>query len=127
VSKVRDIIWTLSKNVLECQIDDKNINDCTLRYIRGLSNIDNISCYGNISIQCILHSPIFRKLLFHLEHSNIIRKFIDSYVSNDKTINIMAIRQLAGHRYIEKTQQDVSEFIINLINSIDNIKNIIEN
>ncbi|EZA56079.1 hypothetical protein X777_03905 [Ooceraea biroi] len=38
----------------------------------------------------------------------------------------MAIRQLAGHQYLEKIQQDVSEFIIHLINNIDNIKSVIE-
>lgn len=72
-------------------------NDHTLWNIRGLPNVDNISCYANVSLQCVLHSCIFRKLLLRLEHSNIIRKFIDCYVSNDKAINIIAIRQLAGH------------------------------
>lgn len=130
VCKIRDTIWAVSKNVLECQNDNdkdiKDINDSTLWHIRELPNIDKISCYANVSIQCILHSSILRKLLLCLEYTNIIRQFIDSYVSNDKTINTMAIRQLAGHKYLENIQQDVSEFIIDLINNIDNIKSVVE-
>lgn len=130
VRKIRDTIWAVLKNVLECQNDNdkdiKDINDSTLWHIRELPNIDKISCYVNVSIQCILHSSIFRKLLLCLEYTNIIRQFIDSYVSNDKTINTMAIRQLAGHKYLENIQQDVSEFIIDLINNIDNIKSVVE-
>ncbi|XP_029661949.1 uncharacterized protein LOC115234770 [Formica exsecta] len=127
VHKIRDTIWAISsKNILECQVNDKDINDSTLWHIRGLPNVNNISCYANVSIQCILHSSILRKLLLRLEHRNIIRRFINCYMSNDETINIMAIRQLAGDQYLEKIQRDVSEFIIHLINNIDNIKSVIE-
>ncbi|KAL6429500.1 hypothetical protein ACFW04_008284 [Cataglyphis niger] len=104
--KVRVTTSAVLKNVLECQLDDKNINDYTLWNVRGLPNVDNISFYVN--------------------RTNIIKKFIDCYVSKDKNINIMPIRQLAGHQYLENIQQDISEFIIHFINNIDNIKSIFE-
>lgn len=60
-------------------------------------NNDNISSYANASIQYIFHSPILRRALFRLEDTNIMKKLIDSYTSNNKDLNIFTARTLAGN------------------------------
>ncbi|KAL6419567.1 hypothetical protein ACFW04_011327 [Cataglyphis niger] len=59
IRKVRDTTWAVSKNVLECHVT---------------VNVDNISCYVNVSLQCIFHSYTLRKLLLRLERINIVSR-----------------------------------------------------
>lgn len=125
IRKVHDIIWAVAENVVECQVDNNN-DLIDLWNIRGLENNDKVSCYANASIQCIFHSSILRPILFRLEHNNVIRKLIDCYVSDTKALNTFSIRGLAGDQYLHNIKHDASQFITDLINTIDNIKNIIE-
>jgi len=81
VQKVYDLIWTISKNILQCQIDNKDDIDYTLWCIRGLPNIDNIS-YANASLQNIFHSFTLRTSLLRLENTNVMRKLLDCYTKN---------------------------------------------
>lgn len=103
-----------------------NIISHTLWNIRGFANNDNVSCYVNVTIQCMFHSPILRQILFRLERTNVMRKLIDRYTSNDKILDTTSIRRLAGNQYIQNNQQDASEFITHLINNISSIKSRIE-
>jgi len=53
------------------------------------------------------------------------RKLID-YYTNNKTINITALHQLASDRYLNHFQQDVHKFLTHLCCNIDDIKTEIE-
>ncbi|EZA54484.1 ATP-dependent DNA helicase PIF1 [Ooceraea biroi] len=125
MQKVPDLIWAMSKNILECQIKNTDDIDNTLWCIRGLPNIDNVSCYANASLQCIFHSSTLRTSLLRLQHTNVMRKLLD-YYANNKTINIITLRQLASDGYLSNFQQDVAEFITHLCCNIDNIKTEVE-
>ncbi|KYN05749.1 ATP-dependent DNA helicase PIF1 [Cyphomyrmex costatus] len=92
VQKVHDLQWALSKNILECQIKNKDDIDYTLWCLTGLPNTDNVSCYANASLQCIFHSPTLRTSLFQLEYTNIMRKLIESYANNKNNIIMQTIK-----------------------------------
>lgn len=120
------ITWAITGNVVKCQIDTTN-DQIDLWNLHSLENNDKISCYANVSIQCMFHSSVLRSILFCLEHTNVMRRLINCYVSNTEALNKFSIGALAGDQYLQNIKQDAGQFITDLINNnTEGMKNIIE-
>ena len=50
---------------------------------------------------------------------------MECYISNE-ILNISSVRKLAGNQYLKNIQQDAGEFIIHLINNLNDIKIVTE-
>ncbi|XP_011863424.1 PREDICTED: ATP-dependent DNA helicase PIF1-like, partial [Vollenhovia emeryi] len=55
--KVKDVLWTSSKVIASVQEQDEGAQRNTAYWIiRGFQNTDNVSCYANAVLQCLLQS-----------------------------------------------------------------------
>jgi len=73
--KVRDVPWTMSKVIASVQEDGQNqkVQKNIVWILRGFQNADNVSCYANAVLQCVLHLNVIRKQLFNCDKSNILQ------------------------------------------------------
>ena len=100
IFKVCDAVWAVPNyNVSECQNINHHIVDITQCYVRGLLNVDGVSCYAHATIQCMLYCSSIRENLLTTEKADhIIKVFMDQYKS-DQNPNIISLRQFAGEKY----------------------------
>ncbi|XP_048514971.1 uncharacterized protein LOC125501890 [Athalia rosae] len=94
--KVADCRWSIAKDVVTCQVPAEEKTAAKLWQIKGLRNVDHVSCYANATIQ------------------------------SEAPVNVFPVRALAGEHFTANEQQDASEFLAGLISHCDNLSIIIE-
>ena len=122
-TNVENIISSCRSNSSE-YINSENYNDSwqlSNKRINNFSNIDGVSCYANVVIQCLLNAQIICSII----HSNNVNMNLN-YNENDlQFLQIMSnflefqyfslssfpLRQFVGHPFIMQVQQDAHEFI----------------
>ena len=106
-------------------------NDLQHSFVKGFTNPDAISCYSNASIQCLLRAEDFvHSIEMSAIDNNLITPFKNIIVnsrSNDYTMHLetvilrfgMASLSPSNQVFIGPNQQDASEFITHLFDTLD--------
>jgi len=92
--------------------------------IYGLCNVDHISYYANVILQCVFHC-VRRQQILKNKVSNALTDAICAYAER-KCCNVLAVRRSIGECFEEETQQDVSEFFTALMLTYSEINDILE-
>ena len=89
-----------------------NMNDNWV--LRKLPNNDSVSCYANSAVQSIFHCFMIRHKLMESVDCDIMKDFLDIYISDNIDTDIYNLRCRVPGDYWQNEQQDVSEFITDL-------------
>lgn len=97
--------------------------------VRGLTNLDGVSCYANSSLQSILHCKTVLTKFFTNPEKNVLNDIILQYIGNDSNIDIKKLRLFAHSQYmtLPLRQQDVAEFIMHLYQKSSNLGSSLQN
>ena len=126
--KVKDIPWTLSKVIACVQENGQNqtLQINTTWILRGFQNTDNVSCYANAVIQCLLHLCAIRKQLSNCDKSNVLRMLMHRYEYGMRNLNTHDIRQYLGELFSMNVKRDALEFFTVLCTNYDGIRQSVE-
>jgi len=125
--KVKDVPWTLSKIITSVQeLNGKVQSKNTAWVMRGLQNVDKVSCYVNAALQCLLHLNIIRKHLLNYDKLDVLNLFAHQYECGMNNLNIYEIRQSLGEYFSVNVKRDAFEFLTALCTKYDYIKNLVE-
>ncbi|XP_070528976.1 uncharacterized protein [Cardiocondyla obscurior] len=112
-SKVKDIPWVLSKLVEAFQENGQQnqmLQINTTWVLRGFQNTDNVSCYANTVVQCLLHLNAIRKQLLNCDKSNILRMLMHRYEYRMSNLNTYDVRQDLGESFSMNEKLDALKF-----------------
>ena len=126
--KVKDVPWALPKVVAFVQksSSDKKVRQSTSWVIHGFQNTDEVSCYANAVLQCLLHLNVIRQQLFNCDKSDVLRILMHRYENGMRTLNTYAIRQCLGEYFSNTAKRNASDFLTTLCEKYDCIRNLIE-
>jgi len=93
--KVKDVSWILSKVIVSIQenCQNKKLQQNVAWVLHGFQNTDNISCYANAVLQCLMHLSAVRKQLFNCDKLNDLRLLMHRYENRMRNLNTHAVRQ----------------------------------
>jgi len=118
--KVKDVLWTLSKVITSIQqnCQDKKSQQ-NVWIIHGFQNIDKVSCYVNVVLQCLLHLSAIRKQLFNCDKSNVLSMLMHRYENGMRNLKTYAIfKQYLGEYF----SIDALEFLTDVCTKYDCIR-----
>lgn len=128
IGKVCDRVWSVPATISECQeqIETREKNSLPF-HVRALANDDNLSCYANATLQCMIHcSSIREAMLEDCGAISIMQSFVRAYMSDNRDVNVFAVRRIAGEEFIAKGQQNPTIFFISLCETILALKNVVQ-
>ena len=126
VVKVYDRRWAIPNIIDDAQIYGCEEPESIVTWkIYGLRNNDYVSCYANVILQCTFHCVRIRQQILKNKVSNALTDAICAYAER-KCCNIQAIRRSLGVRFVERTQQDASEFFTALMSTYSEINDVLE-
>lgn len=123
--KIKDVLWTLPKIISSVQELYQETRQNTSWIIRGFQNTDNVSCYANTVLQCLLHLNDIRQLLIS-DKQNVLGKLAHRYENGMAKLNTYRVRKYLGKYFSSNVKRDASEFLMALCTKHDYIKNLLE-
>lgn len=125
---MKDVPWTLTKAIASVQqnCQDKNSRQNVDWPIHPFQNTDNVSCYANTVIQCLLHLSGIRKQLFICDKSNILMTLMHRYENGMSNLNTYIVRQYLGEYFTINVKRDAFEFLTMLCAKHDCIRHLVE-
>ncbi|XP_070517894.1 uncharacterized protein [Cardiocondyla obscurior] len=128
-SKVKDIPWVLSKLVEAFQENGQQnqmLQINTTWVLRGFQNTNNVSCYANTVVQCLLHLNAIRKQLLNCDKSNILRMLMHRYEYRMSNLNTYDVRQDLGESFSMNEKLDALKFLTILCTRYECIRESVE-
>lgn len=86
--------------------------------------MDNVSCYANAVLQCLIHNNIIRKILLKHDDTNTIKTLINDYIDGKNVLNSINIRHFLSEPFSLNMQQDAAEFLTVLCEKITILRDI---
>jgi len=75
------------------KLDQRTVSKSSIWIIYGFQNIDEVSCYANAVLQCLLHLHVIRKQLLNYNKLDILSLFAHQYEHRMNNLNTYKIRQ----------------------------------
>lgn len=125
-SSVIDERWNANAELLNIQCASNN-DVVNLGKVRGLPNVDGASCYANATLQCIFNCSTIKEQLMKLPKNHTLRTTLQNYLSVDKNVDVLTVKDFVNKQIYGTTfHQDVCQFITDLFNQTESIRNIVE-
>jgi len=109
------------------ELDQKAVLKSSAWIIYGFQNIDEVSCYENAVLQCLLHLHVIRKqLLLNYDKLDVLNLFAHQYEHGMNNLNTYEIRQSLGEYFSIAIKRDALEFLTALCTKYDYIQNLVD-
>ncbi|XP_067209109.1 uncharacterized protein [Linepithema humile] len=124
--KVKDILWVEPKVISSVQESHEIVRKNTAEFMHGFQNTDEVSCYANAVLQCLLNFNVIRKQIFDHDKSNVLGILMHQYENKLPNLNTYVIRQCLGEFFSNSVKRDACDFFIALCTKYDYIKSLVE-
>ncbi|CAH0380811.1 unnamed protein product, partial [Bemisia tabaci] len=87
-------------------------------------NEDNVACYANATLQCLLSHELLRNALRRLDGDSALKQLAEEYVKprNGKPLSAFNVREATGDDFSESKMQEPIFFYLCLVNQSDVLK-----
>ncbi|XP_067215692.1 uncharacterized protein [Linepithema humile] len=124
--RIKDVLWAVPKIVNSIQESHEKVRKNITWNMYGFQNVDEVSCYANAVLQCLLHLNSIRKQIADYDKLNDLNVLMCHYENKVHNLNTYVIRQSLGEYFSKSVKRDACEFFTALCTKYDSIKSLIE-